>query len=319
MAQKMLVTRCPDCQTSFRITVATLQEADGRVRCGRCETVFSAFNSLTDTRNDLKALGAEEITLETAPRSRSVVGSYHATLAAIEAAEDEAQIPAEEAPAAEPVAELEAPEIVEDPISEREVDSVLAATDVTEPAPPWTARRRVPGAKPPRIWIGAALAATIVLLAQLTHHFRGVLVAQPFIGTPLAAVYARLGVPTEPSSDPTDFEIVDWLATAGTGDERPPRLHISAGIRNRSSKAEPAPLLFLKLTDRFGNPIGMRYFEPSEYLDAASAEGLLPAGSTATARLDLVDPGPQAFGFEVDTCVRLDAAALRCKSDLVFE
>lgn len=38
----MMYTRCPECRTAFRITVAQLKAADGLVRCGRCDTVFRA-------------------------------------------------------------------------------------------------------------------------------------------------------------------------------------------------------------------------------------------------------------------------------------
>ena len=42
----MLFTRCPGCQTTFRITADTLRVANGAVRCGSCGTVFSAFSGL---------------------------------------------------------------------------------------------------------------------------------------------------------------------------------------------------------------------------------------------------------------------------------
>jgi predicted Zn finger-like uncharacterized protein len=35
-------TRCPQCQTVFRITTAQLKARDGTVRCGRCQHVFGA-------------------------------------------------------------------------------------------------------------------------------------------------------------------------------------------------------------------------------------------------------------------------------------
>jgi predicted Zn finger-like uncharacterized protein len=37
-----LVTRCPNCSTSFRATQAQLQARGGQVRCGRCGIVFDA-------------------------------------------------------------------------------------------------------------------------------------------------------------------------------------------------------------------------------------------------------------------------------------
>ena len=41
-----LVTRCPHCQTRFRVTEHQLQLAAGRVRCGACLTVFQGAEHL---------------------------------------------------------------------------------------------------------------------------------------------------------------------------------------------------------------------------------------------------------------------------------
>ena len=39
------VTRCPECQTAFRMTPAQLTAAQGKVRCGACLTVFNATDN----------------------------------------------------------------------------------------------------------------------------------------------------------------------------------------------------------------------------------------------------------------------------------
>jgi len=44
----MLVTTCPGCQTTFKVTVAILEKAGGQVRCGRCTHVFDANLSLRE-------------------------------------------------------------------------------------------------------------------------------------------------------------------------------------------------------------------------------------------------------------------------------
>src|SRR5687767_8044323 len=44
----MLFTRCPNCETTFRITDETLKKANGQVRCGRCASVFNAYAELHD-------------------------------------------------------------------------------------------------------------------------------------------------------------------------------------------------------------------------------------------------------------------------------
>jgi len=42
-----MITQCPDCQTTFRVTAEVLQQADGRVRCGGCGNAFSALENMS--------------------------------------------------------------------------------------------------------------------------------------------------------------------------------------------------------------------------------------------------------------------------------
>ena len=41
-----LMTRCPSCGTAFRVTEQQLGVREGRVRCGRCDTLFDAIATL---------------------------------------------------------------------------------------------------------------------------------------------------------------------------------------------------------------------------------------------------------------------------------
>jgi predicted Zn finger-like uncharacterized protein len=43
-----LITRCPVCTTAFRVQGAHLAARNGRVRCGKCGTVFDGVAGLTD-------------------------------------------------------------------------------------------------------------------------------------------------------------------------------------------------------------------------------------------------------------------------------
>jgi predicted Zn finger-like uncharacterized protein len=58
-------TRCPNCQTVFRITSEQLNARAGKVRCGRCRAIFNAFDSLL----------AERIEKRPAPASRPAVAA----------------------------------------------------------------------------------------------------------------------------------------------------------------------------------------------------------------------------------------------------
>ena len=62
-----MLTRCPDCQTLFRIRAETLRVAHGRVRCGRCGAEFNALDSLAEDPDDLNgaAAAAQEAAAQT--------------------------------------------------------------------------------------------------------------------------------------------------------------------------------------------------------------------------------------------------------------
>ncbi|MDB5888661.1 MAG: family finger-like protein [Rhodocyclales bacterium] len=44
----MLITRCPNCETTFRVRMEQLNLRGGRVRCGHCHVPFSALSSLEE-------------------------------------------------------------------------------------------------------------------------------------------------------------------------------------------------------------------------------------------------------------------------------
>ncbi len=44
----MLTTNCPSCRTAFRVTPEQLKARAGKVRCGHCQAVFNALESLED-------------------------------------------------------------------------------------------------------------------------------------------------------------------------------------------------------------------------------------------------------------------------------
>jgi predicted Zn finger-like uncharacterized protein len=60
----MLTTRCPHCQTLFKIRPEQLSQRGGRVRCGHCQQAFSALSNLED---------ADQQGSETPPAPRPIV------------------------------------------------------------------------------------------------------------------------------------------------------------------------------------------------------------------------------------------------------
>lgn len=82
------ITLCPSCDTRFQVSAEQLQSANGLVRCGQCEALFSAARHLesspavTPSPSERVALEPEPLVLSSLPRRRSGWVSTFWTLAA---------------------------------------------------------------------------------------------------------------------------------------------------------------------------------------------------------------------------------------------
>lgn len=56
-----LVTRCPNCETTFRVTAQHLKAHGGDVRCGSCAHVFNGFATLTTVQETRADESSEEV------------------------------------------------------------------------------------------------------------------------------------------------------------------------------------------------------------------------------------------------------------------
>jgi hypothetical protein len=61
-------------------------------------------------------------------------------------------------------------------------------------------------------------------------------------------------------------------------------------------------------------------FSPSEYLPVDHiVSGLMAAGTTIPAELDLLDRIEEAYGFELDVCLDAPSGGIACVADTVFQ
>ena len=169
-------------------------------------------------------------------------------------------------------------------------------------------------------WSVGSLLFLALLVIQAIHHFRAPLAGQPIVGPLLQAAYSVAGTEVIPDWDLSQYEIMDWVATADVGTGGPGSLQISARIHNRGPRPQPYPNVRLELKDRWEATVGSRIFTAEEYLPGdVTHERIMGAGETAPASLEVVDPGQDAYGFELDICTELSAGGLRCASDTVFQ
>ena len=142
---------------------------------------------------------------------------------------------------------------------------------------------------------------------------------QSTFGAWIAPVYAALGAEITPNWDVQQYQIIDWVATAEPNSRGVGSLKITARIQNRGPLRQPYPAVQLRLKDRWEKAVGSRMFTPAEYLPRdAPRERLMSPGETARAEIEVVDPGPDAYGFELDVCIEVEASLVTCGTDKVF-
>ena len=165
------------------------------------------------------------------------------------------------------------------------------------------------------LWLCAAIASALLLLAQVVHQNRAWFVAHthgPF-GAAVGALYGAVGSPLPAPSNLSAYQLRQWGVT-GDPDANG-TLRLRASILNAAAQLQPYPLLRVTLADRFGKSIGRRDFEPSEYMGKPTARLLAP-GERADAMLEILDPGKNAEGFEVDVCMRGVDRRISCANDV---
>jgi predicted Zn finger-like uncharacterized protein len=160
------------------------------------------------------------------------------------------------------------------------------------------------------LWLGAALVLALLLGAQMIHENRGWLATHA--PGPLHGLYVALGVASPTAATLSSYQLRQWGVTGDPSASG--TLRVRASILNASPQLQPYPLLRLALANRFGTRIGTRDFEPSEYMGKPIARMLAP-GERADATLDIVDPGKDAEGFEIDVCLRNIEQKISCAGD----
>ncbi len=161
------------------------------------------------------------------------------------------------------------------------------------------------------LWLGAAIASALLLTGQVAHRNREWFSTHaPFS---LRGLYSSLGGAGPAPPNLSAYQLRQWGVTGDPNANG--TLRVRASILNTAAQLQPYPLLRVTLANRFGSRVGARDFEPSEYLGKPVAKLLAP-GERADATLDILDPGKNAEGFEIDVCLRQPDQKIACASDV---
>ncbi len=263
-----MVTRCPHCRTSFRITSSVLKMHHGLVRCGHCSEVFNAFDSLSTTHDapdEIEAPGA-------VPEAPVQEASVHAP-------EPSGETVSTPEPPEEPLQQAELEVLPEEPMEEFFVGKKPSKFD--------------------RVWgLGSAL-LVVSLLAQAVYYFRMEIgIELPGLKPYLQASCALLGcaIPLPEKIDLVGIESSSLQNQPG----RIGAIDLHASIRNSAPFAQKYPLIELTLTDAQDAPLARKIFRPSDYLpkDARVGEGI-PANAAVNVGLHLDAGTLQASGYRL--------------------
>ncbi len=305
-----MLTRCPHCETGFRVTPSQLKLRQGRVRCGACQSVFNALDSLADELPPAPPLPAAPADpLAEAGPAPAVEGAAGAGMpppgAEAESRRWQDGISGDAASATAAgtaaIAEPAAPEAMEKPEMPETAEAVPAPGKLSVPqAAPVPAVWEVVGDVPPPRrwpWIGAMVLLLSLAAGQLTYQYRVELaVLAPELRPALAAGCAWLDctLPRPRKSELIGIEASD-LAPAGSD-----RLLLTATLKNRAPFDQEYPHLELTLTDTQDKALMRRVLAPAEYLPAplAPADGFAPRADVAV-RLTLEIPGVPAVGYRL--------------------
>jgi predicted Zn finger-like uncharacterized protein len=317
----MLITTCPECETTFRISVGILEKAGGQVRCGRCANIF-------DANVKLREIDAAEISQRQAARAQVEIEPEIPTEAYPEAgaetdagadAEVEVEVEVEverkaESANAPDVAPEPEPEVGPAPPLDAEADE--PELDVAELA--WLPALEEPRQRPHWPWAAGAILLGLSLVGQLFYQLRDELITWPAIGPAFAGIYSILGIEVMAPVDLDQFNLLDLTALAEPAGDEQGWLIIETRVQNKGPKVQPYPHIFVRLLDRWEDTVAGRYFGPDEYtVSTVDDFSRMNIGTTIDAQFIIMDPGPSATGFELELCAKI-VQGFMCESDENF-
>ncbi|MDR0439635.1 MAG: zinc-ribbon domain-containing protein [Candidatus Accumulibacter sp.] len=307
-------TRCPDCQTVFRVTPEQIRARAGRVRCGYCQAVFDAIDSLVDEARVEPAASPEdfasaadpadllpEIRIE--PEIRDAASEIPLFFPAdTPAVQEEEGAEAEESrmlpPFDDAPDERGEPGLAAGRVFPRETSEIHGYSKWAEGfmAPPIVFPVEKPSRRP--FWLVAAGLA-LALAVQVVFHFRGELaVSMPSLRPVLETLSSVFDgpLPLPRHIEQVSIETSDLQTDAARGS----LLVLNTTLRNNAPYGQAYPSLELSLTDTQDLVIARRVFSPGDYLPArAAGDPAFPGNSGVAVRLWIETVDIAAAGYRL--------------------
>jgi predicted Zn finger-like uncharacterized protein len=275
-------TRCPACSTTFRVTSEQLRLKAGKVRCGHCQGIFNAFESLIEDVVPPEAIQVATIVPQVA---LEILAAKPESSREIEPEAPDETV-AESTQAARDAGLVAARELAETPAFNRWAAGTLAGnvSDNFEHESP------NPVAWP---FMLTMLVLGILLAGQLLYFFRTNVVQRLPDAAALYAL-AAVDVPLPRQADLVGIDVSDLQSDNARG-----LLVLQATLRNRAAFTQAWPALELTLTDMHDTVISRRVLPANEYLPPGTNPTGFAARSDIAIRLWLETKGVGAAGYRL--------------------
>ncbi len=281
-----MLTRCPACQTIFRVQADTLRIAHGQVRCGRCNGQFNALDSLADDPETFedKPLDALE---RAHPEQRPAFEPW--TPEQRPAADVEPDVEPDAAP---PPGVVPPPAADECPTADVLPPEIIQAALLTEEPLHRSSMARLAG------WF--AIAVLLVLLAgQWVYLQRAPLFERTALRPALRQFCAVLGCALPLLRQPERIEVIARVVREHA--QIAQALFVELTFVSRADVTIAYPMLELRLIDVSGNRVASRRFLPADYLPAdTDIRAGLPPGLPVHVTLELAAPDIEVAAFHFD-------------------
>ena len=286
-----MVTQCPGCATTFRVTSQQLQAQHGMVRCGRCATVFDGFKTLASLRDPVPVTAAPLAAEPAMPEAAAAPPPDTVSTAAHETPVSVAAAPPAIAPVEDPPAAVESPAPRREAPASPVPTALVVEPFAAEPAPPG---RRA-------LWALGIAVLLLALAAQAIYFYRSEIAAyapeaRPYLNRMCEYLRCTVALPQRPRA--ISIEASDMQATDPAN---PGVIALTATLRNHATTALGYPALDVVLTNTREHTVARRVFLPSEYLDAGKdPRAGIPPNAEITVKLNIDSGDLGAAGFRLD-------------------
>ena len=264
-----MYTICPECSTVFAIEAGHLRKAGGLVRCGECQAVFSAVDSLYQDLSDAREALQEK---QPGEQQAEMDSELYAPESMVEFRDDAAGV------------DIEAE-------SELDVEDLppVAFGHWSETAVSWK-----------DVASGAGIGLLVVLFGlQWLFFNRAELAADSGWRPALERFCSILQCDLPLQTDLSRIELLNRDVRKHPLVES--ALLVNATLINHAGFTQPYPVFSIGFSSLSGNLVAARRFSPVEYLgEGVNIAAGMPANAPVHVVLEIQDPGKDAVSFQFE-------------------